>query len=297
VAGLLGPDGQRRTGSLVIEQPGVDANPAVASDVNAVPLSPGVLRVRTGWRDDGRTHSSAPDADGRIVIDGEELGLFEVTLAGTSERGSTYAGYLRAGRELMPLPIGSRLDGTTGVFTWQPGVGFVGAYDLVFVRSSSGRPVARHEVRIVLHPKGSNRVGPQVVIDLPAPTDLAVASGFSRKDPDLPVASGSSLKDKFLVAGWAIDSDDPIGTGVDTVHVWAYPLHGGERGAPTFLGAATYGGIRPDVAAIHGDRFRESGYGLIVTDLPPGTYDLAVFAWSTARQGFLPATVVRVTVW
>jgi hypothetical protein len=286
VAGLQEPGGQRGTGALVIEQPGVDPNPVVASDVNAVPLSPGALRVRTGWRDDGRTHSSAPDADGRIVIDGEELGLFEVTLAGVSERGNTYAGYLRAGRDLLPLPIGSCLDEVTGVFTWQPGVAFVGAYDLAFVRSRGGVPEARHEVRIILHPKGSTRIGPQVVIDLPAPTDFPVASGFSRKD----------LARPFLVAGWAIDRDDPVGTGVEAIHVWAYPVHGGERGEPVFLGAASYGGIRPDVAAIHGDRFRESGYGLVVESLLPGTYDLAVFAWSTARQGFLLAEVVRMTI-
>ncbi len=55
---------------------------------------------------------------------------------------------------------------------------------------------------------------------------------------------------------------------------WAYPLSGGSA---TFLGVATYGGVRPDVAAVHGDQFRASGFGLNIQGLPPGSYDLAVF--------------------
>jgi hypothetical protein len=75
--------------------------------------------------------------------------------------------------------------------------------------------------------------------------------------------------------------------------VWAYPLTGGD---PIFVGSTAYGGARPDVAALFGDRFRDSGYGLTVSGLTPGNYDLAVFAWSTAQNTFVPAKVVRVTV-
>src|SRR5204863_2815380 len=97
----------------------------------------------------------------------------------------------------------------------------------------------------------------------------------------------------FLLGGWAADLDAAQGTGIDALHVWAYPLAGG---APVFLGAASTGGVRPDVAALHGDRFLPSGYGLIVAGLPAGTYDLAVFAWSNVTGGFVPASVVRVIV-
>src|SRR4029453_17047810 len=75
----------------------------------------------------------------------------------------------------------------------------------------------------------------------------------------------------FVVAGWAIDPDADAGTGVETLHVWAYPItchgatcHGATGdsvGSPVFLGAAAYGGKRPDGAAIFGDRFGASGYG------------------------------------
>src|SRR5262249_55485923 len=98
-------------------------------------------------------------------------------------------------------------------------------------------------------------------------------------------------------AGWAADLDSPSGTGIGTIHAWAYPVDAsGARGTPLFVGVAAYGGDRPDVGAVYGEQFRASGYGLFVTDLPPGTYDLALFPWSLARGAFLPATVVRVVV-
>ena len=88
-----------------------------------------------------------------------------------------------------------------------------------------------------------------------------------------------------------------VDSGVSTVHVWAYPVDAsGARLDPIFLGPATYGGARPDVAAVYGARFGDSGYGLIVRTLPPGTYDLAVFAYSSVLNTFTPAKVVRVTV-
>jgi hypothetical protein len=60
--------------------------------------------------------------------------------------------------------------------------------------------------------------------------------------------------------------------------------------------ATFYGGARPDVGAVYGDRFAGSGYGIHVTGLPPGTYDIAVFAFSTVVNDFTPARVVRVVV-
>ena len=74
------------------------------------------------------------------------------------------------------------------------------------------------------------------------------------------------------------------------------PLAASNACSPIFLGATTYGGARPDVAAVFGDQHRNSGYGLVVDSLSPGTYDLAVFAWSTVTRGFVPARVVRVNI-
>jgi hypothetical protein len=97
----------------------------------------------------------------------------------------------------------------------------------------------------------------------------------------------------FLIAGWAIDATATSGTGVNTVHLWAYPANGS---TPTFLGAAAYGGARPDVAAAFGGiQFTNSGFGRNVV-LPPGTYDLALFPYSTVANAFTAPGVRRVQV-
>jgi hypothetical protein len=202
---------------------------------------------------------------------GEEIDRFEIELG--QHAGETYAGYVRVGEQLNPQPIGARLDTQTGAFTWSPGVGFVGTHDLVFVRSSGEQMVARRELRFILQPKGSGHVGAQVTIDTPR----------SQQDVEQP----------FLLGGWAADLDAVAGTGIETLHVWAYPLTGS---VPVFLGTASYGAARPDVAAIHGDQYRASGFGLMVQGLAPGNYDLAVFAWTNVSSGLMPASGVRATV-
>ena len=210
------------------------------------------VEARRGFDLDAPFRVYEPDASGRVVLQAEELDRVEFKMPGAT------SGHLVSTGELRPLPSGSTLS--EGVFTWQPGPGFVGPYDIMFVRADG----TRQDVRVVLNPKGSNRVGPQVVID----------------------HAGD------IVAGWAADLDSPSGTGIDAIHVWAYP-HSGE--APVFLGQAAFGGKRPDVAAVYGDRFLRSGFGLTVKELPPGTYDLAVFAWSSARHTWLPAALAKVT--
>ena len=225
---------------------------------------------RLGWDPAAPWRSFGANSSGRVVVRSEEVSRVELHL---DARGGPLTGYLRVADALAPLPVGSRLDADTGIFTWQPGVGFVGSYDFVFARRDEPGLAARQDVRVVLHAKGSGFVGPQVVIDTPT--------------------SQADVGQPFVLGGWAADLSAAEGTGITTLHAWAYPLSGG---APVFVGAVTYGGARPDVAAVHGDQFRDSGYGLVVQGLTPGNYDLAVFAWSTETADFVPAKTVRVTV-
>jgi len=81
---------------------------------------------RRGFDPYGAWETFAPGADGRTTINIPELGRVELWL-GTSATGHAMT---PAGR--VPLPIGSQLDTETGRFTWSPGAGFVGSYDLVF---------------------------------------------------------------------------------------------------------------------------------------------------------------------
>jgi glucose/arabinose dehydrogenase len=94
------------------------------------------------------------------------------------------------------------------------------------------------------------------------------------------------------VAGWALDPGAAEGSGIAAVHIWATPVEGG---SPTFLGGAALGVSRPDVGAVFGAQFDDAGYGLLYT-LPPGTYDLTVYAMRVSTGTFDDARVVRVTI-
>jgi hypothetical protein len=258
---------------------GVEAGATLESEIAtaAVDLSP--IPGRRGF-DLDRALQVYTANDGTIDIQAEELERIELHLSASTR--NQYTGYMRTAAGLRPLPVGTSLDASTGAFTWMPGVGFYGKYDLTFVRWVGGHPVARQDVRITLNAKGSNRVGPQTIIDSPA-------EAGSHGAP--------SVGSPFYVGGWAADLDSSVDSGVNTVHVWAYPVDAsGTRLDPIFLGPATYGGARPDVAAVYGDRFVDSGYGIIVSTLPPGAYDIAVFAYSTVVNTFTPAKIVRVVI-
>ena len=118
--------------------------------VDLTPLDPTAIDGRRGWDLSAPYQAFAPGASGRLVVRSEEVNRLELSLG----RGR-HEGYLRTSDGLAPLPIGSHLDQTTGVFTWAPGVGFVGTYDFVFVRSDVTSAAMRREVRVILQPKGS----------------------------------------------------------------------------------------------------------------------------------------------
>jgi hypothetical protein len=109
---------------------------------------------------------------------------------------------------------------------------------------------------------------------------------------DVP-ASGATVAGNFVVvAGWALDRGAPSGTGVNAVHVWALPANGN---SPVFLGVASYGLSRPDIGGIFGSAFTNSGYVLVGT-LPPGTYTIAAFAFSTVTNTFNNVRTANVIV-
>jgi hypothetical protein len=109
---------------------------------------------------------------------------------------------------------------------------------------------------------------------------------------DVPLA-GVQSSGSFVFAGWALALDAPSVPGIQAVHVWAYPVGGG---APTFLGAATLGGVRPDVGAVFGPGYETSGYGLIVNNLPSGTWDISAYPLADGTSTFGAPRTVRVTI-
>ena len=122
-------------------------------------------------------------------------------------------------------------------------------------------------------------------------TDITVRVGNPMMFIDSPT-SGAAVTTPFAIGGWAADTDAAVGTGVDAIHVWAFPA----SGLPVFLGAAAYGEPRPDVGSVLGDRFSDAGYSLVVGSLAAGAYQIVVFAHSTVTGSFNQARVVTVTV-
>jgi hypothetical protein len=96
---------------------------------------------------------------------------------------------------------------------------------------------------------------------------------------DRPVP-GATTAQRFTIMGWAADPEG-AGTGVDAVHIYL----DGDSARGTFLGAASYGEERLDVAAQLGQpRFGLSGYSLQI-EIPPGAHTLYVQARRRGSTG------------
>ena len=123
--------------------------------------------------------------------------------------------------------------------------------------------------------------------------DVMMTVTGTRMALDTP-AHGYQVATTFAVQGWALDVAATSGTGVSEVQVYAFPNPGsGQTG--TALGAATYGGSRPDVGAAFGAQFTNSAYSKQVT-LAPGTYQISVFAKSTVSNQFMLAKSAVIVV-
>jgi hypothetical protein len=53
---------------------------------------------------------------------------------------------------LKALPIGSSFNGQAGVFSWQPGPGFIGVYELVFIIRMGSGEIERKQITIKINP-------------------------------------------------------------------------------------------------------------------------------------------------
>jgi hypothetical protein len=199
---------------------------------------------------------------GRHQVAGYELERLELQLAADPDAagGWTYEGYSLVGDARHPLPAGSTLDAATGDFFWVPGPGFVGGYQLQFVRTGADGRSEQIPVEVVLRPRQRNGSKIDVTIDHPVRGTIGSA---------------------FTVSGTALDRGARVGPGVDMINVWAFPNPGSGE-PPVFLGSA---GTSADGA-----------FELALEGLGPGPYDLAVYPHSTMTGQFGTAVSVRVRV-
>ena len=108
---------------------------------------------------------------------------------------------------------------------------------------------------------------------------------------DTPTAN-QTVSGGATIQGWSVDLRSPTGTGIDAVHVWAYPA----TGAPVFVGVASYGTGRIDVANLFGSHFQNCAWSLPLSTLSPGTYTIVAYGHSVVTGAFDAAQQVKVTV-
>ena len=128
------------------------------------------------------------------------------------------------------------------------------------------------------------------------PQSIRVVVGALASNPVMSLESpaNGAATQPLHISGWAIDLAEPSGTGVDIIHVYAYPNPGSGQ-APVFLGSAVYGASRADVAAAYGEHFRNSGFSLTASGLTPGLiYQIVAYARSTVSGVFDNASAVGV---
>jgi glucose/arabinose dehydrogenase len=108
--------------------------------------------------------------------------------------------------------------------------------------------------------------------------------------PPLPLVylESATLSGSLLdIRGWSIDLRSTVDSGIDAIHVYAYPQPG--SGAPSiFLGAqGPPFDARPDVAAVYGARFAQSGYHILSDRwIPPGPTLIVAYAHSSVSGQF-----------
>jgi len=150
---------------------GISSAFATVEETLSIPLSFSPLSVKRGFNRDAPPEMLNPDNYGTYHIDIKEVELLRISLnpdrapednppSSPFRKGGEegrYTGYLLVGGELRPLPIGSTLDPHTGTFSWLPGPGFSGRYDLVFVQRDRFGAPHRIPVAILIEPKFGKR--------------------------------------------------------------------------------------------------------------------------------------------
>jgi hypothetical protein len=115
------------------------------------------IYLEKGYNKNIRPQKIYPHKNGLITIEIEELERLEIRLTPGNTSSCRYTGYLAAGNGLKALPIGSTFDTVRGVFSWQPGVGFIGNYRLIFIEETAAGYATRRNILITITPKSSTQ--------------------------------------------------------------------------------------------------------------------------------------------
>jgi hypothetical protein len=98
---------------------------------------PGPVSIRKGFNQNNTLQKIYPDEQGIITIEIKEMERLEIHLDEIGvEDEDPCAGYSVIDNELRRLPLGSTFDTEARTFYWQPGPGFVGEYQLAFIKKN-----------------------------------------------------------------------------------------------------------------------------------------------------------------
>jgi hypothetical protein len=114
-----------------------DASGESVASLESVTVSQTPVYMRTGFDQSAPLNMVDADARGARHVSAAQVTRFQLTLGSPASGGDErYEGYVVANGVLQDLPAGAFLDSKAGEFFWQPGVGFAGVYDMVFIRIS-----------------------------------------------------------------------------------------------------------------------------------------------------------------
>ncbi len=222
---------------------------------------------------------SEPDSTFNVRF--PQMGRLELWFAEPFDRG-----YLMAGTNLQELPVGARLDGRS--FGWMPPVGYLGRYQLIFLRDGE-----RVDVTATVSASGSAPLGEseiRMALERAVRSDVSGSSG-----------QGLPLGYPVFIEGWAFDPYAAFGSGIGAVHVWARRLESESSFAELvatpsrFVGAATLAVSRWDIANTVVDAPLTSGFELRTT-LEPGTWEVSAYVWNNRTQRWEDARSVVLVV-
>lgn len=126
-----------------------DLKPSISYEyILNMPVNFDPVRFKRGYRRDIEPEFKKTNEYGLAVIEIREVERTEIALGN-----GVMTGYMIVGEELRPLPIGSTLDAEKGIFYWQPGAGFIGEYDFVFIKATRYGTKETVKIKINILPK------------------------------------------------------------------------------------------------------------------------------------------------
>jgi hypothetical protein len=126
------------------------------------------VTIKKGYDTDAEPGIISPDDEGMSTIEIKELERIEIHLS-EGTRGlaplpdaplnnfhrpltNNFSGFQLVGNQVRPLPIGSFLDIEKGIFYWQPGPGFLGRYNLVFLETGPNGVMTKKNIFVEIVP-------------------------------------------------------------------------------------------------------------------------------------------------